>query len=150
VQPVEKSYFKQLGLPEETVWIIRWNTTEDFDQPAEDVLCVLINKDEAERILRLSAGDSVGAVLWTEIAVEVFLEICLVVFGNDPEEPKEEASLLSKLLARMRKETKLGLQELIGKAQGGVDGYRFFRAHLQRSLELGDRIRRINLAGRSL
>jgi len=147
VQPVDAEYFEELGLPKETVWVIKWMSS-DFDRPAEEILCVLINKDEAEKILRLSGGDSVGRVLWSEIAVEAFLEVCLAVFSSDPQAPETNDSLLAKVFARLKKETGLSFDELILKAKSD-DKFRFFRAHLQKNTELGNRIRHIRLAGRA-
>lgn len=148
VQPVDAEYFKDLGLPKETVWIIKWMTTADFDRPVDELLCVLINKEEAEKILRLSSGDSIGRVLWSEIAIEIFLEICLAIFASEPQPPELKDSLLSKITARLKKETGLSFDQLVATARSD-DKFRFYRAHLQKNTELGKRIRHVSLAGRA-
>ena len=86
VRIVDPADFEEIGLPPETVWVIRWLST-DFDKPADLVLCVYINREEASKMLRLSTADSVGRVLSTEIAVEIFLarisDLAMVLYRQD-------------------------------------------------------------------
>jgi hypothetical protein len=144
---VDPSTFEERGLPKETVWAIDWRS-EDFDQPAEDVLMVLINKEQGEKLLRLSGGDSVGAVVWREIAVEIFVEVSMVVFRSDPPVPQNNDGLLAKIYARLQKDTGENLDQLVLRAKGPTAGMSYFRAHLQKGMEVAERIRQINLAGR--
>lgn len=149
VQTVEPDYFQQIGLPKETVWIIHWKTTDDFDRPIDDVLTVLINREECEKLLRLSSTDSVGRVVWSEIAVEILLEICLVVFAADPDKPRTKDSLLARLTAKLTRETGYTFDQLVSMGvDGREDRFQFFRAHLQKDAELGSRIKHVSLAGR--
>jgi hypothetical protein len=148
IELVEANYFEGLGLSKETVWIVKWNTTFDFDRPAEDVLCVLINKEQGEKLLRISGQDSLGSVIWREIAIEVFLEICLVIYNSEPEPPTNTDSLLHKITQKLQAVSGQDLDVLVLKSRDKADGMRFFRSHLQASLELASQIRRINLAGR--
>lgn len=145
---VDPAVFEEHGLPRETVWVVHWHTEADFDQPAEDVLVVLLNKDRAEKLLRLSATDSVASVLWAEIAVEVFVEVAAVVFRSDPSPPQNKDGLLSKIFKRLQSDTHLSFDEVVTKSKDPVRGTAFLRAHLQMGLELGDKISRMNLSGR--
>jgi hypothetical protein len=131
------------------VWAIHWLTEADFDQPAEEILVVLINKEHGEKLLRLSATDAAGALIWADMAVDVFVEVALVVFGSDPPAPQNKEGLLGKLLSRLQKETKLGREQLVLKARDPVRGSSFFRAYLQKGFELSHRINRISLSGRA-
>jgi hypothetical protein len=146
---VDPSVFVDRKLPAETVWIVHWMAESDFDLPAEDVLVVLINKDQGDKLLRLSATDTVAAVLWTEIATEIFVEIALVVLRSEPSVPQNKDSLLSKIMARLQRDTGLTHDELIVKSKDTLRATTFLRAHLQKGLELGSRIGRMNLAGRA-
>lgn len=150
VEAVDASYFVTRGFPEGAVWLIDWKTSVDFDRPAEDVLQVMINRDAADKILRLSSSDGVGRVLWAEIATEIFVEICMVVFGSDPEPPEAPGGLLAKLNARLRASADLELETMVAKARNVFEGYSFFRAHLQSALQLRSHVGKISLAGRSL
>lgn len=150
VQTVESDYFEQIGLPKETVWIVQWKSTDDFDRPIEEVLSVLVSREGCEKLLRLSSTDSVSRVVWSEIAAEVFLEICLVVLASDPDEPRNEGSLLARLKAKLTKVTGRPFEEIVNMGvDGREDRFQFFRAHLQKDAELGNRIKHVNLAGRS-
>lgn len=147
VELVDPSAFESRGLPGETVWAIDWRS-EDFDQPAEEVLVVLINKERAEKLLRLSASDSVGAVLWQQIAIDVFLEICTVVLRSGPSLPQGDESLLGRISTRLQGETGLDLDRLIAKAREPLESTSYFRAHIQKAFGLEDKISQMNLAGR--
>lgn len=149
VEAVDPAYFLQRGFPEDTVWLIDWRTSVDFDRPAEDVLQVMINREAADKILRLSSSDGVGRVLWIEIATEIFVEICMVVFGSDPEKPEDPDGLLAKLVARLRGSVDVDFETMVSRARSIPEGYGFFRAHLQSALQLGFQVAKISLAGRS-
>ena len=136
-------------LPKETVWVIQWLTESDFDRPVEDVLCVYLNREEGEKILRLSNRDAVGNAFWREIATEVFVEICLNLFKKETDPPLDPDGLLYKMTHKLSTESGLDFDGLISKSEDGTKGAGFFRAHLQKGLELGDRIKKINLAGRA-
>lgn len=148
IKLVESAYMEELGLPKNTVWFVQWKTTVDFDQPVEDVLCVLINKESGEKLLRISAQDSLGNVLWREIASEVFLEICLTIFSKDPEQSEDKDSLLGKMVTKLTKESGVEFDQLVAFSKDITQGARFFRSHLQTGLDLSDRINQISLAGR--
>jgi hypothetical protein len=149
VETVGPEYFEMLGLPRNTVWVVRWQTTVEFDRPPEEVLQVLLNREVAEKLLRLASADSVGKVLWTEIGTEILVELCLTVFGSDPEIPENDDGLLGKLYKRIQRVSGEDLDQLVSRAKSFPEGSRFFRAHLQDALELGRHISRINLAGRA-
>lgn len=149
IELVEPNEFVKRGLPEETVWAIHWLTEADFDQPTEEVLSILVNKEHGEKLLRLSATDAAGALIWADMAVDVYVEVATVVFGSDPPVPQNKDSLLAKLVKRLQNETKLGRDQLVMKAKDPVRGPSFFRAYLQKGFDLSSRINRISLSGRA-
>jgi hypothetical protein len=147
VDLVDPSVFEERGLPKETVWALDWRL-EDFDQPAEEVLVVLINKEQGQKLLRLSSSDSVGALVWRQIAVDVFVEVCVTILRSAPAAPQNPESLLSKVFLRLNRDTGLDLDALIQRSKM-LMGISYLRAHLQKGLEVGARIEHINLAGRA-
>ncbi|HVG02138.1 MAG TPA: hypothetical protein VM842_04565, partial [Nitrospira sp.] len=128
VDLVEPSIFEERGLPRETVWAIDWRL-EDFDQPAEDVLVVLINKEQGQKLLRLSSSDSVGAVVWRQMGVEIFVEICVTILGSAPAAPQNPESLLSKIYLRLHRDTGLDLDSLTQRART-LTGMSYLRSYL--------------------
>lgn len=148
ITTVTSQVFKDLKLPMETVWIVDWHSTTDFDKPAEEVLRVLLNEDHAKKLLRLPASEPLPAIIWTCLAVDVYLEIATVVLNSEPAEPVNKNGLLAKLVKRLRTETGLSQDALIAKAKAGDEGTRFFRAHLQKSFALNERLLAISLQGR--
>lgn len=147
VQVVPPSYFEDLHLPKETVWVINWYQQTDFDQPPEGVLTVLINEEEAGRLLRLSGQDNVAAVLWREVATEIFVEIAYTMFISEPAPPQNADGLLGKMYERLRQVSGREFDDIVSIVKDHV-GLRFLRAHLQVGMELGRKINQINLAGR--
>lgn len=148
ITTVTSQVFKDLKLPSETVWIVQWHSTTDFDKPAEEVLRVLLNEEHAKKLLRLPATEPLPAIIWTSLAVAVYLEIAIVVLTSEPSEPVNKNGLLAKLVKRLRAETGLSQDALIAKANAGDEGIRFFRAHLQKSFALNERLLAISLQGR--
>lgn len=140
ITTVDSTVFKDLGLPAETVWILEWRSTVDFDKPVEDVLRILLNIDHAEKLLRLPANDPAAAVVWTNLATEAFLEIATVVLSSEPATPVNNNGLLARLLKRLTVQTGLTQDALIARAKTGEEGLRFFRAHIQSSFALHDRL----------
>lgn len=140
ITTVDSKVFKDHGLPPETVWVLEWRSTVDFDKPVEDVLRVLLNVDHAGKLLRLPANDPAAAVVWTNLAAEVFLEIATVVLSSEPAPPVNNNGLLARLLKRLTVQTGLSQDALIARAKTGEEGLRFFRAHLQSSFALHDRL----------
>lgn len=147
VQVVPPSHFEDINLPKETVWVIDWHETTDFDQPPENILNVLINEDQGGKLLRLSGQDSLAAVLWREVATEIFVEIAYTMFISDPAPPENADSLLEKMYERIRQTSGKEFQEIVRIAKDPA-GLRFLRAHIQVGMELGHKINQINLAGR--
>ena len=147
---VGASAFVKLGLPAETVWIIVW-LSHEYEKDPEDVLCIYINRQEAAKILQMSASDAVGQALWAEIATEILVEICSTVFGPSAEEmleaPQDERGFLHRLSSRLVDLTGLSFDELRTKGTE-LEAQRLFRAHIQAGLGLGAQIRAIRLAGR--
>ena len=150
IQLVDQRHFEELGLPKETVWIIHWKDTAEFDRPVDEILCILINEDKGKKLLRVSSLDSVGSVLWREIAVEIFVEVCLTIFTEYQERPDNNDSLLGKMYQKLNRESGFDFDELVKIAKNTPESMKFFRAYLQKGLELGDRIQGISLAGRPL
>jgi hypothetical protein len=148
ITTVDSAVFEGLNLPKETVWIIDWRSTGDFDRPVDEILRVLLNSDYAKKLLRLPASESLPSIIWTSFAIEVYLEMTLVILSSEPPEPTNKQGLLAKLLARLQTVTGLSQDALIAKAKSGEDGMRFFRAHLQKSFALNERLLAISLQGR--
>jgi hypothetical protein len=146
---VEPDVFEALGMPGETVWAIRWLTEGDFDRPTEEVLVVLFNKRQGEKLLRLSANDTVANVIWNEISISIFTEIAVVVFASEPGKPEQTDGLLARLTNRLTRDTRHTFDTLIRQAKSPVGGVSFFRSQLQKGFELGRAIENITLAGRS-
>ena len=147
---VDPSEFVRLGLPSDTVWVISWLSV-DYEHDPEDVLCILINRQEATKILQMSGSDAVARVLWTEIATEILVEVCATVFGHSADDmlevPEEETGFLYRLTAKLTELTALSFEDLKKKGKD-LDALRFFRGHIQAGLGLGNQIRAVRLAGR--
>jgi hypothetical protein len=150
VQVVPSSYFEELELPPDTVWVIDWYQKTDFDRPPEEVLRVLVNEECGEKLLRLSTHDSIAAVLWREIATEILVEISFTIFSSDPTPPQNTDGLMGKVCERLRRETGKEFDDLVGIIKNEYIGMRFLRAQLQAGMEIGKKAKQINLAGRSL
>lgn len=140
ITTVDSKVFKDLGLPPETIWVLDWRSTIDFDKPVEEVLRVLLNFNHTEKLLRLPANDPAAAVVWTNLAAEAFLEIATVVLSSEPAAPVNSNGLLGRLLKRLTAQTGLPQDALIARAKTGEEGLRFFRAHLQSSFSLHNRL----------
>jgi hypothetical protein len=135
--------------PADTVWVIYWKTGTDFDRPIEDCLTVWFNSDHASRLMRLGSSDKLGNVLWTELAIEICLEIALVVFASNPSEPANQNGLLAKMLSKLQTDPPMTLAELYRKARLDAEGFGFFRSRLQAAFGLGKKIQAVPLAGRT-
>lgn len=141
--------FVQHHYPADTVWVIRWKTGSDFDRPIEECLAVWFNSDHAVRLMRLAPGDRLGNVLWNEIAIEICLEIALVVLASAPAAPANQSGLLAKVVGKLQSEPPMSIADLSRKARLDRDGVGFFRSRLQAAFGQGKKILAIPLAGRS-
>jgi hypothetical protein len=142
-------FFVQHRYPADTVWVIHWKTIAEFDRPIEDCLSVWFNSDHASRLMRLGSSDKLGNVLWTELAIEICLEIALVVFASDPSEPANQNGLLAKIMGKLQTDPPMTLAELCRKARVDSEGVGFFRSRLQAAFGQGKKIQAIPLAGRT-
>jgi hypothetical protein len=141
--------FVQHHYPADTVWVIRWKTGSDFDRPIEECLSVWFNSDHAARLMRLAPSDKLGHVLWNEIAVEICLEIALVVLGSGPTQPANQTGLLAKIVSKLQSGPAMSVADLARKARADRDGMGFFRSRLQAALGQGKKILAVPLAGRA-
>jgi len=141
--------FVQHGYPGDTVWVIRWKTSSDFERPIEECLTVWFNADHASRLMRLSPSDKLGHVLWNEIAIEICLEIALVVLASNPGKPENPNGLVAKIYSKLQSDPPLSLSELSRRARLDRDGVGFFRSRLQAASGQGKKILAVPLAGRT-
>jgi len=149
VQVVPSSFFEERDLPADTVWVVDWHQKTDFDRPPEEVLQVLVNEDSGEKLLRLSTHDSVAAILWREIAVEILVEISFTIFTSEPSPPQNADGLMGKIYERLRNATGREFDDLVAVSKDDYIGMRFLRAQLQSGMEIGKKAKQINLAGRT-
>ena len=141
--------FVKHGYPADTVWIIRWKTSSDFDRPIEDCLTVWFNADHASRLMRLSPSDKLGHVLWNEIAIEICLEIALIVLSSNPGNLGNPNSLVTKIVGKLQMDPPMSFSELCRRARLDRDGVGFFRSRLQAACGQGKKILAVPLAGRT-
>lgn len=141
--------FVQHHYPADTVWVIRWKTGSDFERPIEDCLTVWFNADHASRLMRLGPSDKLGHVLWNEIAIEICLEIALVVLASNPGKPDNPNGLVAKIVGKLQADTPISFSELCRKARLDRDGVGFFRSRLQAAFGQGKKILAVPLAGRT-
>lgn len=141
--------FVQHGYPADTVWVIRWKTGSDFERPIEECLTVWFNADHASRLMRLSPSDKLGHVLWNEIAIEICLEIALVVLASNPGPPGNPNGLVAKVVSKIQTDPPVHFSELCRKARLDRDGVGFFRSRLQAAFAQGKKILAVPLAGRT-
>lgn len=141
--------FIQRGYPANTVWIVQWKTSSDFDRPIEDCLTVWFNADHASRLMRLNPSDKLGHVLWTEIAIEICLEVSLVVLASNPGKPSNPNGLVAKVVSKLQADPPMSLSELCRKARLDRDGVGFFRSRLQAACGQGQKILAVPLTGRT-
>lgn len=140
--------FVQHGYPADTVWAIRWKTSSDFERPIEECLTVWFNADHASRLMRLSPSDKLGQVLWNEIAIEICLEIALVVLASTPGNPGSPNGLVAKVVSKLQTDPPVHFSELCRRARLDRDGVGFFRSRLQVAFAQGKKILAVPLAGR--
>jgi hypothetical protein len=120
-----------------TTWTIEWrDESEGYDRPLGEVLRILISHDLRDKFLRLSESDPVGRIIWAEIAVEAYVEICLKVYTGQPALPTNQDGLLWKLTRRMYETSKLNFNDLVRMASNQSEGHSFFRSQIQEAMEL--------------
>ena len=151
IQEVSPEYFLERGFPKRTVWIIDWSGVDQdvLDGPVSEALTVILNRDECERLLRLSSGNTLGNALWASWSSEILTEICVVALENADEAPKNKNSLLASVCDTLQYGQKLSFEEIKAKATNQFTGFPFVRSRVQNSISLGDELLRIDLAKES-
>lgn len=147
IQVVPSEVFVSKGLPAEAVWYIDWKDWLDFDRAPEDVLCIHVNEDVATKLLQIAGNDALGNLLWTNIAADALLEICLKIFGSDPKPPEDPNSLLARVIGTLQNASGQDLDTLVARARS-AEGWRFFRTHVQMAFDLGKKSKALNVGGR--
>lgn len=147
IQVVPSEVFISKGLPAEAVWYIDWRDWLDFDRAPEDVLSIHINEDIANKLLQLAGNDALGNLLWTNIAADALLEICLKIFGSDPKPPEDPYSLLARVIGTLQNASGEDLDTLVARARS-PEGWRFFRTYVQMVFDLGKTSKALSVGGR--
>jgi hypothetical protein len=132
-----------------TTWTIDWrDESEGYDRPLDEILRILINSDVRDKFLRMSDSDPIGRIIWAEIAVEAYVEICLKVYSGSPAEPTNQDGLLWKLTRRLQETSKQGFHDLVRTARNESERHSFFRSQVQEAMELNQIIMNTNLIRR--
>ena len=147
IQIVPSDTFVARGLPKNAVWYIEWMDWLDFDRAPEDILCIFMNEETAEKLLQLAGNDALGNVLWRSVAADAVLEMCMKVFGRDPKPPEDPSGLLYRLIGTMQNAAATDLDGLVAQARS-PEGWRYFRTHIQSAFEFGEKAKGLNVGGR--
>ena len=105
--------------PEEALWVIEWNESDDgrqYELPVDQVLTVLVN-ERAEEPLRLVGGaHGANDIAWKMLAADITTQIWADVLAKYEGEPKEEdtETLVGQIFARLSRVSGLAYPEIQG------------------------------------
>jgi hypothetical protein len=96
IVPKNPSDFQALGLPNTTVWYVKFLST-NVDAPVDSVIEVWVNTDTRSKLDALMSSSRAGYVLAAEMAAEILAVISQKVFEIATSESEEDASLQANL-----------------------------------------------------
>lgn len=155
VEPCDPEDFDD-NIDKNAAWFIRWEDHDaitDPDANAAEILTVLVNKNCSDRLYHLKSNDSVGTILWLEIASDILTEICLVILMHDElsTPSKESTGFVAKTIRALVNKTEMSFEELKHLATSSPHRVTsIIRSHLQGQFDYLKAVKKSDIGSRDL